>query len=204
MDRMEKKEVETILRTGKKLKGFTLLELLIGIAIMGIVLFTVFAGFYMSKKAYQKEEIRNDFYQQIRGFYMLLEDDLLHMIPDNSARWNNNSFSFTALKKEECKGLCTINYIFGGKEVYRMVTSLNEEGTTFSAPVLRNLRSYSIYYFLQNTWVSEVKKMKKGINPRGIKILLTFSKKGENTTFVVVSSLSQAYKKGKRGEKKKM
>ncbi|NPA39129.1 MAG: prepilin-type N-terminal cleavage/methylation domain-containing protein [Thermodesulfobacteria bacterium] len=198
--------METISPIGKN-SGFTLLELLIGIVIMGLVVTAIFASFKMGILGYKKGSDYGDFIKETAGMLIFLQHDLTHMIPDvEKTQWKKNSFTFEVLDKDYCKGICEVTYIFGGGEVIRMAKSLNNPGfgsTTYV--LLHDLKSFVLSYLVKNAWVPEIKNSRKKLVPKAIKLNLTLKKKREKFCLTTVYNVSKCWirEKKKNAEKGK-
>jgi len=171
----------------KMKKGFTLLELLIGITIFAIVSGAVYTSLYLGVKVWKHEEENNSGFQEIRLTFGLIEENLrsVFLNPDNENIKFKGSIDriefFRVNKSEQLEEVAFYlesqsskdeSTLFILKQKYQQAESDSE---AVSEVVNNRISSFKISYFnnKENKWDSEWTE--ELIVPSQIKVEIAFN-----------------------------
>ncbi len=189
---MGKKVVETTSPIGKSKTGFTLLEVLLAITILGVVVGMVISAFKVGISSYKKVNVISDMNQEVMATMKFLMDDIYCMIPDKShAIWKENRFSFLTMDKREKSSLIMVSYVLNGKKLLRMAESLSKKGpgATQSFILLEDIKKAEFEYLIKGSWVKKSLEYQKDF-PSALRVGFEIQRRGDEYHFLTAYSLA--------------
>ena len=188
-------------------KGYTLLEVLVAVTILGIVVGMVFSNFGAGIRSYKIGTKRGDLVQEARGGLRLMGSDIERMVPirDGSSLFSQSAFSFIRIPSSQKSGLEVISYAIQGDSLSRNTSpypdkSESQHVDSGSIQVLRGVKAGEFVYLDGTEWVPEIRE--KGRYPDAVQIKLTLQDSGEDASFRTAYFLPLEIKKDKKEEKK--
>ncbi len=175
-------------------KGFTLLEVLASIAIMAMVLITLYSTFILANRALfnvdqslvklqesrafvdtLKREIESAFYSKDNSYYVFKMDD--------RDFYGRQASSLTVTSSSPLiKGLANINYAVEERNgilviTKSMVSALSQSAENNTMDLLEDIESFTLQAKYQNAWVKTWDSSLSKIAPEEVKIILTIRMK---------------------------
>jgi prepilin-type N-terminal cleavage/methylation domain-containing protein len=175
-------------------KGFTLLEILASIAIMAMVLITLYSTFILANRALfnvdqslvklqesrvfvdtLKREIESAFYSKDDSYYVFKMDD--------RDFYGRQASSLTVTSSSPLiKGLANINYTVEERNgilviTKSMVSALSQSAENNTMDLLEDIESFTLQAKYQNAWVKTWDSSLSKIAPEEVKIILTIRMK---------------------------
>lgn len=153
--------------------GFTLLEILVAISILGVIVGAVFSVFSIGLGSYKKGIAKGDIAQEVTGGLALIENDIQHMLPPTSGDevFMSETMKFIASTDTDDRQLQMINYEILDDKLFRKFLTYPFQNT-YSDPVaiIRGIEEAKFEYLYKDKWEREQKS--GGNYPDGMRISL--------------------------------
>lgn len=186
-------------------RGFTLLEVLVVVTMLGIVVGAAFTNFGAGLRGYKKGVSRGEIMQEARGGLRLIDLDIETMLPvrEEGVNFTAKAFSFITVRASSQENRHEkITYSFSDGSLKREVLALNKEGKPNAVEVTRGIKSGGFEYFTEGQWATEMEAEKAKTNfPEAMRIRIKLELDGEEEE--VMTSFMLPVSREIKTEKKK-
>ena len=191
--------------------GYTLLEVLVAVTILGIVVGMVFSNFGAGIMSYKIGTKRGGMVQEARGGLRLVGSDIERMLPirDGSGVFSQNAFSFIRITPSQKSGLEVISYNLQEGSLSRNTSPYSDKSDSGksesqnidsgSIQIIKGIKAAEFLYLDGAEWIPEIKE--KGKYPDAVQIKLTLQDSGEDASFRTAYFFPLETKKDKEKEK---
>lgn len=178
-------------------KGYTLIEILVAVTILGIAGGMLFATFNSGLQSYKKGETRNLLMEQARGGLRMLSADLEAGVPlEDQQKFDSRSISFVTLQRDPDSRLVQVDYRFDAGRLLRTARPLlatEDVGAGQAAAVIEDLEQIDFQLRRNGQWQNEQQEPEQAqaqalpnSAPDALKVQLKLSRKGEEVEFETV------------------
>ena len=140
----------------KRKTSFTLIELLLGLAVFSIVALSVYSVFSSGLRLSRHSENQSDIYREARLVFGLFANELERMVPYNFGNSYNDKFAFLGKKDEitfltpSDEGLKVVTYYLVSPEYGKVYeTRIGQRYSKNVAMILKEERSRRVRYLLR-------------------------------------------------------
>ncbi len=173
--------------------GYTLIEILVAVTIMGIAAGMLFATFNSGLQSYKKGETRNLLMEQARGGLRMLSADLEAGVPlEDKQQFGSQSISFVTLQRDPDSRLVQIDYRFDDGRLVRTAKPLLQaegSGDELVVAIIEDLEQLNFLLRSNGKWQNEQQEQSQthqNSSPDALKVQMKLSRKGEEVEFETV------------------
>ncbi|MBI4686825.1 MAG: prepilin-type N-terminal cleavage/methylation domain-containing protein [Nitrospirae bacterium] len=184
-------------------KGFTLIEVLIALAILTVVLGAVYSSFFTVQGAIERFDDVSLRYHEVRTALDIMrrEVEAAFIVPDAAKEMKNRPYfliedrdifgqpasriSFTTFISLG-SGVKTVSYLVeekdGALELIKTESPAMMQDEKFSTTMIEQLEGFKVEAMFNNKWVTVYDTSKTNAVPDAVKVSITFEDKGKEVT----------------------